>query len=292
MPVSGEIVLNFAGNDIRWHTNGDDGVATQLYYGQSFENTDLRLFQIISEKATCILDVGAFSGLYSVVGALKNSNARIFTFEPSSIAVKRIEQNLRLNRITNVTLIESAVGAQNGKINFYIPKNDSISTVSSVNEKFTVRKSNEGVKESKRTKVLQKSVPITTLDSFAEKHELSNIELIKIDVETHEMAVFEGARKILEKYNPVIIVEIFLNEERKKFFNSFTRELGYYPYLITNDGIVRLDNGLIPNYGGCNYLFSKKKTKYVYSTLSNKDWNVINELTDIGDSDQLQVIGR
>jgi hypothetical protein len=89
---------------------------------------------------------------------------------------------------------------------------------------------------------------------------LLKVDLEKIDVEGYEEAVFRGAADFFKKYSPVIQCEILLNEQRKQFFENFLNENGYTAYLILNDGLLRVDQEMVPNPGSLNYLFSRKKT--------------------------------
>jgi hypothetical protein len=49
-------------------------------------------------------------------------------------------------------------------------------------------------------------VEVTTLDAFFDEHERAP-NFLKIDVEGHELAVLNGARRLLEQYRPTILVE-------------------------------------------------------------------------------------
>ena len=99
-----------------------------------------------------------------------------------------MEENLKINTITNVQLYEYALGNSLGKVSFRANTAD-----------FNIGKGcvdPEG----------GLSVSITTID-----HEFGDIELpvsmIKIDTEGHEIEVLKGAAGLLKKHRPAIEME-------------------------------------------------------------------------------------
>lgn len=78
------------------------------------------------------------------------------------------------------------------------------------------------------------TVEMTTLDQFAEQRRLLPT-LIKIDVETHEAAVLEGALAVIEDARPWIVCEMLAKSDRDAVARVLTRveQLGYSLYPIT-----------------------------------------------------------
>lgn len=52
------------------------------------------------------------------------------------------------------------------------------------------------------------AVPVTTLDDFATQASLEGVDLVKIDVEGFELHVLNGAREVLQRFKPVLFVEL------------------------------------------------------------------------------------
>jgi FkbM family methyltransferase len=78
------------------------------------------------------------------------------------------------------------------------------------------------------------TVPTRRLDDYAA---IEPVGCIKIDVEGHEDAVLRGARRILSRDHPTLIIEI---EERHKRYsvstvNGFLEELGYQGFFFRRD---------------------------------------------------------
>jgi FkbM family methyltransferase len=50
-------------------------------------------------------------------------------------------------------------------------------------------------------------VPSFTLDRFIVEHKIENVDVVKIDVEGHENRVLAGARDVLGRFRPIVVIE-------------------------------------------------------------------------------------
>jgi FkbM family methyltransferase len=248
-PVSGIVDCEFKNVKFKLYSQCDDGFPYYFYYGFKYhEDADLKLFMDLSKFSNCILDIGANSGLFSLLAAKANQNARIYAFEPYSANAERLALNLSINQVHNVEILKEAIGDKVGEIEISVPKNNSISDVSSANIEFskTVYPDVEW---------LMKNVAMNTVDNF--RTTLSQaIDLIKCDVETFEMSVFNGALEVLKHDKPTILFECFLDEARVSFFNHILKEYHYYLYLVLEQGLVYSREGFVDVKYGLNYLIT------------------------------------
>jgi FkbM family methyltransferase len=245
--------------------NCDDGLVQYFYYGNKYhEDADLKLFMTLSKKSNCIFDIGANTGLFSILSSKTNSHSKIFAFEPYSVNASRMKINLQLNNINNVMVVEEAIGNEIGEINITTPYNKSITDVASANHEFS--KSIYKEVEWEITKV-----PSNTLDNFS-KSIPAYIDLIKCDVESFEIEVFNGMKNVLNKSRPTIIFECFLDENRKNYFNQILDDYNYFLYLILEQGIVYCKEGFKDANFSLNYLISPVKP--VSSFISYADQNL------------------
>ena len=266
--VNGKFTFQVGDTKLNFYSEGDDGVADALYYqpGHYEEYHELELFCRLSKNVKTVLDIGANTGIFSVTAALSNKNCFVYAFEPYYINANRLKKNLALNNISNAEIIPFAVGDTIGEITFTIPENESICDVLSANGDFT-RKFYRKQLTYKNTTVNQ-----TTVDAFVKERKITKTDLIKIDVESYEIAVWKGMSNTLKEHSPVVFCEIFFEEKRDLFYESFLNEHGYYIYMVIPDGLIRI-NQLYNNPDGRNYIFSRKKSVNEY--LSFKDMNSI-----------------
>lgn len=68
--------------------------------------------------------------------------------------------------------------------------------------------------------VIPTEIKITRLDTFIERMNIEKIDLIKLDVETHETEVLEGFGEYLDKFKPTLF-----NRDSKRWCRSASREI-------------------------------------------------------------------
>ncbi len=260
--ISGCVNLSFEGVRFKYYSRADDSIADTLFYGNHYiEHASIKAFLNIARLSKVILDIGANTGLYTVIGAKSNPDATFYTFEPHPANCKRLRHNIQLNGLKNVSAFQQAVGNTNSNIQFFVPKTGEIIDTSSALQDFS--QSTYGGKIS----WIDITVGQTTLDNFVEMNSVSRVDLMKVDVEGYELMVFDGGKKLIEKFRPVIICEIFLNDEKRNYFHQFIKQHGYVTYTILEEGLVRTDGELIQNETGLNYLFSTVRAEKVFTPL-------------------------
>lgn len=137
------------------------------------------------------VDVGANVGQHTLYAAQKvGPSGLVYAFEPIPSSANNIQLSKEKNNFTWLTIIQKAVTNFVGETIFY---KYGLTDISSRNKNFTDRAAEE----------IQ--VQTTTLDQ--ELASIEKIDLIKIDVEGYEMDVLLGAKEIIEKHKPKIILE-------------------------------------------------------------------------------------
>jgi FkbM family methyltransferase len=115
---------------------------------------------------------------------------RVFAFEPEPRNFERLQRRLR--RFRNVTAVKEAIAGTNGSATLNL---DTFHAGHSL-----VRQPATG---------RSTSVPTTTLDAFVEKHALSGIDVLKLDIEGSELEAVPGMAQLLSgDHRPVILCEV------------------------------------------------------------------------------------
>lgn len=139
------------------------------------------------------IDIGANIGTTTLCASkVVGGDGKIFTFEPHIETFLLLKKNILLNNVKNVFLYNLAIGDKEEKL--YIT-NESSSDI------------NHLVKEG------DLSVDVKTLDSVLTS--VSEVDLLKIDVEGFEEAVFRGAEQVLKK------TEVVFFECSKKQYDRY-----------------------------------------------------------------------
>ena len=139
-----------------------------------------------------VIDIGANIGIVSVLLASEFPKRVVHAIEPAPTTIVALEKNVALNALTNVRIHQLAVADQPGSLAFN----------ANPVERATARIATE-----QDTHV--QIVEATTLDLFVQREAITEVALLKIDVEGFESVVFAGARDVLAKRLPrVIFMEV------------------------------------------------------------------------------------
>lgn len=164
------------------------------------------------------LDIGANIGAHVIRVAKSNAqkkNIRFIAVEPDESTFKILKQNVKLNKIPNVTLINKLIYSRKENIPFYIL--ESKSDFNGIYREYT---------DYERKVIMQAD----TIDSILKQNEIDRIDVVKIDVESAEIDVLTGAKKLL-KVARRIVVEVHIREydnyDRFKAVEKILSENGF-----------------------------------------------------------------
>jgi len=189
-----------------------------------YEPDVYRAFTAALTPTSCILDVGASFGLYTLGACTHATAGRVFAFEPAPGAAGLLERHVRLNgAIARVECVRMAVGDREGLCTLHVPPRSGMSSLASGN---ALRR-----REWDDTAVAAIEVPMTTLDRFCSSRAVVP-DVIKIDVEGAETMVLRGARETLRKHRPVLFCEVHPAQMQVagsslEEFQSVVAEAGY-----------------------------------------------------------------
>lgn len=189
------------------------------------------LQKIIPCSLGLFIDAGANIGqtllAYRVAGG-----ASYLGIEPNPICTGFIDEVIALNQLQDFKVISLALSDENGLSHLYTSyATDTGATM------VTNLRSIEGRHE--------QIVPTYSLDSLASALALLDIGIIKIDVESFELEVIRGARKIIAEKKPVIVCEILgtaqgrpldIKQKRNDEIYEILIQLGYRVYNLKKSG--------------------------------------------------------
>jgi len=229
------------GRTLRLWSFGDDFVANEVFWKgwDGYEPETTPVFYRLAREAGVVLDVGAHVGYYSLLAAMANPAGRVLAFEPLPKAVERFRLNVRANGLSNVELVECAVGDSTGTATFFHMPTDAAGVPSSsgLSARFF------GLPFFVESGVTSKTeVNVCTLDEVLAERGVGRVGLIKVDTETTEQAVFEGALATLERDHPDLIFEVLPGQGTAPALSRLLEPLGYTFYLLRDTGPERRDS--------------------------------------------------
>ena len=166
--------------EIRWHL---DELTCEGHLTGKYEPYMQEAISNFLRSDMTVYDVGAHAGFHSLFSALRARQT--IAFEPHPANRASIERQMSLNPRLNVSLMPYALSHTNGPGALAEPLNSSMAYVSSEGE-----------------------IPIElrSIDSLVAEG-MPPPNLIKIDVEGHELSVLRGGIETIEAHHPIILCD-------------------------------------------------------------------------------------
>jgi FkbM family methyltransferase len=212
-PTSSPLIL-VEGRHGRFLTfRGDRGVSLSLQLLGEYSEDELGMIAMVlsilrrNNPRQEIVEAGAYIGDMTI--PLSRLVHHIHAFEPQQLVREVLEENLRLNHITNVTVYPYALGEKEGMV--YINPADCPDSPGSRVAKPSPSGGEEGVR-------------MITLDSL----NLSP-SFIKADVEGMEVSLLRGAGETLTRSHPILFMERD-TVPTSPSITSYIRSLNYTAY--------------------------------------------------------------
>lgn len=158
-----------------------------------------------------LYDVGANVGFFSLIGArLVGAEGRVYAFEPAPGNAAAVRENAALNGLSQIEVIESAVGAERGRERLLLVEDLSWSHLES-----------QGWHPRTDTTL---EVDVVTIDDLVAEGRIRPPDVVKIDVEGSEIDVLAGMRATLAEHRPVLVCEL---HDTNEAFLAAVEEAGY-----------------------------------------------------------------
>lgn len=216
-------------NYIKMYSNGSDTIVSYLYWKVKYEKPVIDLWIKNLNNNSVILDIGANTGIFSLIASKLTNKSKIFAFEPTPRILDFLKKNVLLNDVERkIYVCNKAVSNHIGKTYFHVVNSLTIPLGSSENKDFRNGLTNK----------IQ--VEVTTIDDFLKEQEINHVDLVKIDTESTEPYVLEGMINMLNNCKPNIICEILTNEASDKI-QEILIPLGYKFYLIKDNELEKED---------------------------------------------------
>lgn len=193
-----------------------------------YEKETTRFFKKRIERGMIVADIGAHIGYFTrLFSKLAGSEGRVISFEADPENFALLKKNT--SGLPNVTLVNKAVAAHDGAIDFFHLK-ESTGCHSTIPE--------EGAERIR--------VPAATLDTALKELGIERIDAIKMDIEGGEPAALEGMKNILKSSGRLILVTEINSDTlsraggRKSFLESLEKA-GFRLFSIEKSGALPLD---------------------------------------------------
>lgn len=181
-----------------------------------YEINTLTFLQLHYKKFDNVIDIGSNIGNHMLFYCSCMDAKQVHCFEPNEYNFATLRTNISLNNLDDVVKTYPVpLGAAPGK---------------GVQQDFSLKNTGMNrIVKADENNIAAGTIDIRALDEF----DIQNVSFIKIDVEGFEMEVLMGAKKTIEKWKPVIMVEVF--ELKRKEVDVLMEEFGYRKLIMLGE---------------------------------------------------------
>jgi FkbM family methyltransferase len=151
-----------------------------------YEKGMIQTLEKFLKPGSIFVDLGANEGYFSVIAArLCGSSGHVISIEPQNRLIPVIQENLRVNHSVNVTLINAAIGDKPG--------------IAEIKLMPSVNTGGSGFGRRTNFRLPTQEITMMTLEQVLDAHELSQVHLLKVDIEGYEYEALLGSKRVFEQ---------------------------------------------------------------------------------------------
>jgi FkbM family methyltransferase len=242
---------------VLWELDLSEGVDFAIYLFGSFEPEVVGACRRLCPEGGICLDVGANIGAHTLpLAALAGTQGQVHAFEPTDFAFQKLRRNLSLNPELSSRIEASQV---------FLGETLSQPVPEKVPAAWPLRAGADldplhGGRAESLTGCRR-----DTLDDWMLRRNPTRIDLLKLDVDGHEIEVLRGAERLLQTHRPTMIVEFapYVFSDKPDGFQGLVELLkghGYEARTLKGKALP-LDSSLetlIPHGAGVNAILTPR----------------------------------
>ena len=228
----------------------------RVFFLGGYERQELIFITSIIKKISSpvFIDIGANIGTHCLF--ISNYCEKVYAFEPDHEIKKILDLNITRNKIKNINTIPKALSNSNLITDFYSPVGANKGT-GSLN-----------YDHSPTNNLNVKKVDVVIGDFYLNQLQINKIDLIKLDVEGHEIEAINGLKETINRFRPILLIEI-----SKKSIERIKRENHLISFVINKYSIfeVKSNEPLM-------VIFNKPKAKlsaFNWEEISKEEINLV-----------------
>lgn len=210
----------------------------------------VRLIDNGNTSEITIFDLGANIGQTAKRYRALFPTSKIHSFEPFPSSIEKLKEAVAGD--TNVFIVPKAVAEKEGTTTFYV--NEASATNSLLPRPASQRR--YFPKKANAQNTIE--VELISIDKYSKDHDISQIDILKLDLQGGELNALKGAKELLKKSSiSIIYTEIMFvaHYENAPYFNeiwNFLSEFGYtlynvYDLTVATNGQLRYGDAIFVN---------------------------------------------
>ena len=212
---------------IRYELDLSELIDSGMFYEGAREPNTANALARLTKPGNVVFDIGANVGSHTLpLAKLVGPEGMVYAFEPVEWAHKKLERNMELNSFKNIRLVPVALsdqvqmhGTEQFRASFKISNQSDVGVDGNLTQNWW------GACD-------KVNVEFDTVDAFVQNNKLGRLDLIKLDVDGYEGKVIRGAKNTLERFKPIVLMEIAPSwaKARGEDLSIITRDLGKFGY--------------------------------------------------------------
>ncbi len=226
----GDVTINhhWTGDRVRLHSFRHKGY---WYHGFRRERATMLALARLLGCGDVVIEAGGHIGYLTLHCArLVGPAGSVHVFEPGPNNLPYLHANV--GSVDNVVVVEGALGNTVGEADLFVEGlTGQNNTLLADAREYRHNSRSAGVYADTYTV----AVPVTTIDRYCKERDVAP-ELIKVDVESFELEVLEGAGEVLGRHRPIALVEI------ARHADEVVQLMASSGYALFSDRLKRLAN--------------------------------------------------
>lgn len=223
---------------LRWALDLGEGIDFSIYLLGSFEPGTQATLKKLVKAGDTVFDIGANIGAHTLgIAQSVGPQGRVFAFEPADFAYEKLQRNLALN---------PALAARTFPQQILLAASRSDRSELQIYASWPLENSGSVHPKHRGRMVSCDRASVDTLDAFVARNNIERLDLIKMDVDGHELPVLQGASETLRRIRPTLVMEMspYIHAEHNNSFAEFVALLKSLSYSLRDadsDNAVPLD---------------------------------------------------
>lgn len=190
------IVIDNFDRNVSLKINTSWTMGFSIFWSGFHELRELLFLHKFLKPDMVLVDAGANMGEYSLFAAKRLTHGKVLAFEPMPKMLTLLNENIGLNNFSAIRVFPYGLSDKEGVLPFH---------------ELDEQNGNEGLSTfypgTKKVKDVTEA-PLKSFDAEFESYQVNRIDFIKLDIEGGELSALRGAKKSIEKFRPLVMVEI------------------------------------------------------------------------------------
>lgn len=184
---------------LHWDLDLREGIDFSIWLLGTFEPSTVSQYSRILKEGDTVLDIGANIGAHTLhLARCVGAGGRVVAIEPTDFAYGKLTRNLALNGAlqTRVLTVQAMLAAA-----------DTEKVAQPTYSSWPLEAADDGHPLHLGRLMSCDGARIRSLDALVEECGLARVDLMKIDIDGFECEMLRGARRTLERWRPVLVME-------------------------------------------------------------------------------------